>query len=436
MPVYAVGGYADGYTNPIFRMMENLPGPRKALVGPWAHKYPHFASPEPRIGFLQECLRWWDQHLKGIETGIMDEPMIRAWLQEPVPPSPEAQPRPGRWISAEGWPVAGTELRSLHLSPEGLSETPDPQAAPITIASPQTAGWCAPTWCIYGVDPDGPLDQQGEAGLMTAFDTAPLAEDLEIFGFPRLYARLTSDAPQGNLAAVLSMVAPDGAATLVSFGVLNLTHRQSHAAPEPLPTGEPVDIALQLNVIGQTVPAGYRLRLALSTAYWPMIWPSPEAPTLTLAPGAVRLDLPLHDAARDVPLPEFGPPEGAVPLETETITPGSSSRTRTIDLATGIETTRRAMATGLSRHLHTDLTVGYTNEDVFRIHPSDPNSAVVTCSWEKRYARGDWRAELDATVSMRALRDTWHVTARLEARDADGVVAIRDWDERIPRDMV
>ncbi|MEY8839860.1 CocE/NonD family hydrolase, partial [Cribrihabitans sp. XS_ASV171] len=65
VPVYAVGGYADGYTNPIFRMMQNLSCPRKALVGPWAHKYPHFATPGPRIGFLQEALRWWDQHLKG-----------------------------------------------------------------------------------------------------------------------------------------------------------------------------------------------------------------------------------------------------------------------------------------------------------------------------------------------------------------------------------
>jgi predicted acyl esterase len=80
--------------------------------------------------------------------------------------------------------------------------------------------------------------------------------------------------PQANLAAVLSLVAPDGKATLVTFGVLNLTHRDSHAAPDAPAHRQPVDATLQLNVIGQRLPAGHRLRLALSQAYWPIIWPS------------------------------------------------------------------------------------------------------------------------------------------------------------------
>ncbi len=360
VPVYAVGGYADGYTNPIFRMMENLPGPRKALVGPWAHKYPHFATPEPRIGFLQECLRWWDQHLKGIDTGIMEEPMIRAWMQDPAPPSPQAIPRPGRWISVAGWPLADARTQVLHLTGSGLADAPDPAPSPIRISSPETAGWTAQTWCIYGLDADGALDQTGEAGLMTAFETAPLDDDIEVFGFPEVRAQVASTKPQANLAAVLSMVAPDGTARLVSFGVLNLTHRASHAAPVPLPVGKPVDIRVQLNVIGQRIPAGYRLRLALSSAYWPMIWPSAEKPVLALT-GAT-LVLPRHDAARDgPPLPTFGPAEGAAPLEAEELRPGRSSRTRSVDLATGVETTVWDMETGAHRHLHTGLTVGYAS---------------------------------------------------------------------------
>ncbi|MDU8945755.1 CocE/NonD family hydrolase [Ovoidimarina sediminis] len=437
VPVYAVGGYADGYTNPIFRMMEHLPGPRKALVGPWAHKYPHFATPEPRIGFLQECLRWWDQHLKGIDTGITEEPMIRAWMQGPAAPSPHAVPRPGRWISAEGWPVAGAATRALHLGPSGLSDAAEDGAGPIRIASPETAGWTAQTWCIYGVDADGALDQMGEAGLMTGFETGPLAEDLEIFGFPRLHARVTSRTAQANLAAVLSMVAPDGTARLVSFGILNLTHRESHASPEPMPAGAAVDVTVQLNVIGQTVPAGYKLRLALSSAYWPMIFPSAEKAELELDPAATWLELPLHDPAAPQPeLAEFGPAEGAAPLETEVLSEGSGRRVREVDLASGVETTVRADDTGLHRHVHTGIAVRYQNSDTFRIHPGDPNSAELTCRWSKHYSRGDWSAELDATVSMQALRDVWHITARLEARDGEEVVAVREWDEKIPRDMV
>ena len=82
---------------------------------------------------------------------------------------------------------------------------------------------------------------------MTMFETEPLADGVEILGFPILRARVTCDVPHANLAAVLSMVAPDGSARLVSFGILNLTHRDSHADPKPLPIGQAVDVTLQLN---------------------------------------------------------------------------------------------------------------------------------------------------------------------------------------------
>ena len=433
VPVYAVGGYADGYTNPIFRMMQNLGCPRKALVGPWAHKYPHFAMPGPRIGFLQECLRWWDQHLKGIETGIMDEPMIRAWMQEPTGPDPASTERPGRWISAPSWPSPVTEDRVLHVTAEGLSDRPSD--VPIPIACPETAGHAAQTWCMYGAGPDGPLDQNRELGRMAVFETAPLTEDLEIFGFPVLETRVTSDVPQANLAAVLSLVAPDGPATLISFGVLNLTHRTSHATPSALPIGEAVDATLQLNVIGQRIPSGYRLRLALSQAYWPLIFPSPQKARLTLTDA--RLVLPVHDPAQDGPkLATFGPPEGAAPLETEVLSGATGHRHLSLDYPTGVETYSRHADTGAATHLHTGLTVRYDNEDRFEIHPDDPTSARATCRWTKSYRRGDWQTEVESFVAVEALRDVWRVTARLEARDAEGEVLTRDWHEDIPRDHV
>ena len=88
VPVYAVGGWTDGYTNSVLRLLEGLPGPRKGLIGPWPHAFPHYVTPGPAIGFLQEALRWWDHWLKGVDTGVMDEPMLRVWMQESVPPAP------------------------------------------------------------------------------------------------------------------------------------------------------------------------------------------------------------------------------------------------------------------------------------------------------------------------------------------------------------
>ena len=85
-PVYMVGGWGDGYTNAVLRFLEGSPGTRKGLIGPWPHAYPQVAHPGPRIGFLHECIRWWDRWLKGVDNGIDREPMLRAWMQEPMRP--------------------------------------------------------------------------------------------------------------------------------------------------------------------------------------------------------------------------------------------------------------------------------------------------------------------------------------------------------------
>ena len=113
--VYAIGGWADGYSNAIPRLLAGLSAPRKGLIGPWAHAYPHAAYPGPQIGFLQEALRWWDFWLKDIENGIMDEPMLRAWMQESVRPATTYAERPGRWVAETRWPPEDRRPLRLHL---------------------------------------------------------------------------------------------------------------------------------------------------------------------------------------------------------------------------------------------------------------------------------------------------------------------------------
>ena len=119
-PLYAVGGWTDAYKNAIPRLLERLTVPRKGLIGPWAHGYPHFALPGPQIGFLQEMLRWWDYWLKGIDTGVMDEPMLRAWMTESVKPASHHEALPGRWVAEPSWPPPGITPQRLFLTDEGL----------------------------------------------------------------------------------------------------------------------------------------------------------------------------------------------------------------------------------------------------------------------------------------------------------------------------
>ena len=135
VPVYAVGGWADGYTNAIPRLLEGLPGPRKGLIGPWAHAWPQAGPPEPTIGFLQEVVRWFDHWLGGVDTGIMDEPMLRAWIHEPVRPAACYTERPGRWVAEGGWPPrrrAAADARARRRRPArgGRHGRPAPDRRP------------------------------------------------------------------------------------------------------------------------------------------------------------------------------------------------------------------------------------------------------------------------------------------------------------------
>ena len=102
--------------------MANLSVPRKGLVGPWAHKYPHLGEPGPAIDFLQECLRFYDHCLKDADTGMMNEPMLRVWMQDSVRPSARYTVRPGRWVAAPSWP-----------SPEPVKLTITPAASVLQL---------------------------------------------------------------------------------------------------------------------------------------------------------------------------------------------------------------------------------------------------------------------------------------------------------------
>jgi putative CocE/NonD family hydrolase len=327
-PVYAVGGWTDGYTNAVFRLLANLKSPSKGLVGPWAHKYPHFAMPGPAIGFLQECLRWWDHWLKGRDTGIMEEPKLRVWLEDPAPPLSHHDYKPGRWAAEESWPSPRLREGRWRLERGLLAEGAAGKAGEgLAIASPQTVGLTAGSWCPYGVGHDQPIDQRPEAGGSLVFDTAPLAADLEVLGAPVVELEVSADRPNALLACTLSEILPDGAVSRVTYGVLNLTHRESHEHPTPLEPGKRYRVRVQMNHCGHRFAAGTRLRLAVSTAYWPVVWPSPETATVTVLTGSSSLVLPLRPArAEDAALTPFGAPEASPKLRRTQVEPGWENR--------------------------------------------------------------------------------------------------------------
>src|SRR5262245_29779127 len=208
-PVYAVGGWTDGYTNSILRLLERLQVPRKGLIGPWAHAYPHFALPGPQICFLQEMLRWWDHWLKGIDTGVMHAPMLRAWMTDSVKPAQHHEVLPGRWVGEPSWPAPGISRRRLFLADAGLRTEP----APLTVSalsSPQTVGRCGGDWVPFGRGHDQAGDQQEDDTHSLIFETPPLETAIEILGAAFLTLEVASDRPLANLAVRLCDVHPTG----------------------------------------------------------------------------------------------------------------------------------------------------------------------------------------------------------------------------------
>ncbi len=442
-PIYAVSGWADGYFRSVFRLMEGLSVPRKGLVGPWSHRYPQLGVPGPAIGFLQESLRWWDQWLKGRDTGIMDEPMLRLWMQHEAPPRSMYDERPGRWVSEPSWPSPNVTRTAYALGSDGQlapdGEGPGtalPDTA-LTISSPETVGLAAGSWCPYGKPGDLPLDQRLEEGGSLCFETAPLAEPVEIAGDPVLELAFTSDRPVALAAVRLSDVAPDGAATRITWGVLNLTHRDSHEHPEPLEPGREYRVRIQLKQVAQRFAAGHRIRVAISTAYFPMVWPAPEPVTLTVLPGASRLELPVRQAPADAPpLAEFPPPEHAPPIEREQLTPAEFGTRSVIDRTDRSVTTERVDDSGRFRLTAIDLTIRGRGTERYRIDPEDPTSASGEVVWEWEMSRGDWRVATRTETRLTCDADSFRIDARLEAREGDETAHEEEWHERIPRNLV
>jgi len=436
VPVYAVGGWADGYCRSVFRLMENLSVPRKGLIGPWAHTYPHIGKPGPAIGFLQECLRWWDHWLKGKDTGIMAEPMLRLYMQDPVRPGSVYATRAGHWVTEPSWPSPNVGRTPFALGSDGrLARGGEGlPAEPLSIRSPLTVGMAGGKWCSYAQPGDQPADQRCEDSGSLTFETEALAEALEIAGDANLHLAFEVDRTVAMVAVRLMDVAPDGAATRVSYGLLNLTHRTGHEAPEALIPGQRYQLRVPFKPVAQRFESGHRLRLAISTSYFPMAWPPPESVTIRVHPGGSTLELPVRTPrAEDDHLEGFAAPECAPGIEIETIEPPEEYRRVVQDLGTGRATLEVADGNGTYRMVGNDLTIHSQGYERYNVCGDDPTSVTGETVWEHSMQRGAWKVRSVTTTRLTADPRAYHIEASLQAWEGDALAHEQSWLERVPR---
>ena len=437
VPTFVVGGWYDGYRDSVPRMLQQLKAPVKAIVGAWNHTFPNDPYPKPGFEFRHEAVRWFDRWLKERDTGIMQEPRLSVYVRNWHPPGPYLEEAPGEWRYEEGWPVARIRDRVLYPRPDrSLSETAPPVSAEQLRYVPTT-----------GVEAGGPVmwfgdvapDQRPTDAFSLVYETPPLDADLEILGLPRALLQVSADAPQAHWFARLNDVAPDGTVTLVASAGQNGAHRVSARDPKPIERGRPFPLEIEMHFTSWVFPKGHRMRLAVSNAQWPMIWPTPYAMTTTLhlGPEGTRLLLPVVPYA-ERPRPNY------VPIESR---PDSLPGFETIDLGTPsgygeISAVERNPQKGTAKAVATSTSASrfpwgeeYNTESI--THESEdgrPEATSVRGEYGTTVKLKDRTLRFESVVVWRSDRANFYYSGTRRLLKDGTLIREKKWEQAIPRD--
>tara|TARA_R110001583_G_scaffold195356_1_gene372226 strand:- start:73497 stop:75512 length:2016 start_codon:yes stop_codon:yes gene_type:complete len=441
IPSMVMAGWADGYRNTPLHAVEGMPDRAKALIGPWVHKYPHFAWPKPRADFHGEAIRWWDKWLRNIDNGAETVPQMRAYILDAVKPAPRRDHDAGFWVAKNTWQtpeMAHFTVRNERLVAQDDTFPGDKGASVnVFVKSPLDTGTAAGEYFTLKPDAEMAIDQRSDDAGSLCFDSTELQQDIDLLGRPEITLALGCDADWANLCARLVDVHPDGTATRISFGVLNLAHRDpagNYNAPGPMPKGEKVSMTLVFDACGYRLRAGHKLRLALSTAYWPMILPDPFNAGLTIDTASIDLSLPLLGDHDRIDMPE---PENPDPLPTYIEhRPASTRREVRRNLTQNKTDYCITEDTGLFEHPDTGLSTRQIRDETWTITLDDPTSmrghAVWTCDME----RPGWFTRTVCTATLTCTKTDWHITASVTAVEQDKQIYEKTWNRTIPRNFM
>ena len=434
VPVYLVGGLADDYRRAIFRMLEHLQVPRRAILGPWGHVWPHLGSPGPAIGFLEEEVKWWDHWLNGAATDVMDGPMLRAWMREPVDEpygilELDVAERRGRWVGEPVWPSPNVKESRLYPSSDlTLVGAVPSSSATLRHRSP----------AYVGIDIGRRLtpEQSTNDGASLTFTGPALIDRVEILGLPALYLDVAADQPLAHVAVRLCDIAPDGRSELVTMGLLNLTHRESDEQPTKLTPGSRYRVRIEMLATSHAFVPGHRIRVGVSSALW-RAWPSPREVTLSVHPGdATYLALPVRaPRAEDASLAAFGPVETATPDDVvvhdrRVVREIRSDPTlRRHEIRHGFDVPQadfphEGLVIAPDRFIETE--VAYEGEPLRTSH-----SVEITLG----YRGPGWSTRVETKSVMTATAEDFLVTNAIEAYEDTQRVFAKTWNFRVARDL-
>ena len=431
-PVLCVGGWNDAYSNAIPRLMRGLRVPRKAIIGPWAHKYPHFAVPHPNIGFLQEMLRWFDHHIKGENTGVHNDPDYRVYVMDAYKPGSFPEKIEGRWIAESYWGFGNIENKTFHLTRQGIAAQAGREEG-LTITSSQNVGFDGGEYCIIWLGEEFPGDQQKDDKGSLTFDSPVLSEDMEIVGQSAVELTLMVDKPVAHIAVRLNDVWPDGTVSRITYHLQNLSMRDSREYPTPLEPFKRYKVKVKLDDIAWRLPAGHRLRVSISTSYFPMMWPAPEPVRLTVYAGSSTVIIPVRKKNVTEKPVVFGPQEGAKAIDWKELREPSNSRKLSTDEKTGATKLEIIDDFGQQELMPHGLIIGGVGREKFEILPADPLSAKMETHWTETRKRGRWDIRTETYGRLTATKTHWKLWGKIEAFEGKKRIFVKEFNEEIER---
>jgi uncharacterized protein len=439
-PVYVVGGLIDAYTDSIPRMLERLKCHRQALIGPWAHGYPEFASPGPGLEWGPEELRWWYQWLLEEDTGISREPKLRIFMPDSTASEVYPGGMSGHWIAEQHWPPASQQLRTLWFAPNCLMHAQSTERV-LPIPNEQLVGLAHPEWLPSFQDVDLPREQSNDDSHSLTFDSETLTEHLEMLGIPVVHLSLISDQPVAHVAVRLNEVLASGQSWNVTYGILNLCHRHGSEHPAALVPGRIYDVELPLHFCAHRLKKGSKIRVAVSPSLWPLVWSPPRQYGLKLHIRQSRLILPLNAKNRAnwtlgiAEIPADNPVSSGIKIHQ--IGPDANGR---IEIQKEFPRSSFHVNGGTTdddlSSLGTDRFEGWTRATLIG-EPANANAGSWNLEFEERFHRGtQWDCRIEVGATLRSDSDYFYVTEWIRAFEREKLLYESNKETPIERRLV
>jgi predicted acyl esterase len=436
IPVYAMGGWYDGYRDSIPRMLQHMQAPIKALIGPWGHTWPNEPYPTPGIEWRHEAVRFFDKWLKGIDNNIMDEPAFAVYVRDWHAPGLTLEHAPGKWRWEDSWPLQrGIDKKLFFGADNELSTDATEQAQASLRYVPSDGVDAGGTVMWWG---DFMADQTDVDASSFSFTGEPLQQDMEILGFPTALLKASATAPLAHWYVRLSDVSPDGQVTQITGAGLNGAQRNSAQEPESLVPGEIYDLDVELHFTSWVFRKGHRIRVSISNAQWPMFWPTPYAMESSLYFGGEdgsRIVLPVVPAA-DRPTPNFRAIEHYPGLEGY-----GTSESDTLSGYAEFEDVRRddkgnafVVMKNRTRTTYPWATIRHVEDITHRVNDLDPADASVTGDYSIIVEKPDQTLIWRGIIDWHSDEDNFYFKYTKSVTGDEELLKERVWEKTIPRD--